>query len=36
MMKRFLMMSKLLLAAVLLLIAGWSSLNRQAEVGGEH
>ena len=34
-MKRFLMMSKILLAA-LLLIAGWSSLNRQAKMGGEH
>mgnify|MGYP007033821020 CR=1 FL=1 len=35
-MKRFLMMSKILLAAALLLVAGWSSLNRQVKMGGEH
>lgn len=35
-MKRFLMMSKILLAAALLLIAGWSSLNRLDKMGGEH
>lgn len=35
-MKRFLMMSKILLTAALLLVAGWSSLNRQAKMGGEH
>ncbi len=35
-MKRFLMMSKILLAAALLLLAGWSSLNRQAKMGGEY